>query len=129
MTVVSSAYYVPSAKARLLSPQRLFCAKRGVTGRFVVTKHNSTLLFDGVGELQIDYDSGNHLPTCLAKNHTPGQAEITPKVHLAGVLSEGNTNLSPAGKLILHWHCCFGHNIIPRVHGLFRAAPFSSENS
>ena len=102
MTVVSSAYYVPSAKARLLSPQRLFCAKRGVTGSFVVTEHNSTLLFDGVGELHIDYDSGNHLPTCLAKNHTPGQTEITPKVHLAGVLSEENTNLSPAGKLLLH---------------------------
>ena len=94
MTVVSSTYYVPSAKARLLSPQRLFCAKRGVTGKFVVTEQNSTLVFDGVGKLQIDYDSGNHLPTCLAKNHTPGQAEIAPKVHLAGVLGKENKNLS-----------------------------------
>ena len=102
MTVVSSAYYVPSAKARLLSPQRLFCANKGVTGKFVVNEHNNTLSFDGVGELSIDYDSGNHLPTSLAKNYTPGQTEIVPKVHLAGVLSEENTNLSPAGKLLLH---------------------------
>ena len=102
MTIVASAYCVPSATARLLSPQRLFCAVKGVTGKFTVDEYRSTLSFDGVEKLIIDYDSGNHLPISLAKNRTPGQAEISPKVHLAGVLSDHNTNLSPARRLFLH---------------------------
>ena len=84
MTVVSSAYYVPSARARLLSPQRLFNSDKVVSGDFVVKEHHCILLFDGIGELVVDYDSRRYLPISLAKNHTPGQAEISPKVHLAG---------------------------------------------
>ena len=99
MTVVSSAYYVPSAKARLLSPQRLFNADKRVSGKFVTKEHNSILLFDGIGDLVVDYDSRSHLPISLAKNYTPGQAEISPEVHLVGVFNDNNMNLSQAQKI------------------------------
>ena len=89
LTVVASAYYVPDAKQRLISPQRLFNSKQGVSGSFIVKETNSVLVFDGVGKLIIEYDSGNNLPTALAKNKVPGKAEV----NLAGVLSEENLNL------------------------------------
>ena len=34
--VTSSCYYVPQARARLISPQRLFSEKLGVTGSYLV---------------------------------------------------------------------------------------------
>ena len=74
MTVVSSVSYVPFAKACFISPPQVFNAAKGVTGEFVVEESKSTLSFDGIGELVVDYDTRSHLPTALAKNHTPGQA-------------------------------------------------------
>ena len=102
MIIVSSAYYVPAASARLISPQRLFNADKGVIGKFIVEEHNCTLYFEGVGDLVVDYDSRSHLPIGLAKNHTPRKIEISTKVHLAGVLSDDSTNLSPSRKFLLH---------------------------
>ena len=92
LSVISSAYYVPKAKARLISPQRLFNAEKGVTGRFIVEETKTTLIFDDVGEVEVDYEDKNHLPTALAKNFVPGSVEI----NLAGVLSKENSNLSPS---------------------------------
>ena len=74
----------------------------------------------------VDYDSRSHLPISLAKNHIPGQAEISPEVHLSGVLSDTNTNLSPARILLLHWHCQLVHKSMIRVQSLFRAVPLLS---
>ena len=45
----SKCYHVPDSKARLLSPQRLFNSKLGVSGRYIVGEHKSTLEYDGVG--------------------------------------------------------------------------------
>ena len=123
MTVVSSAYYVPAARARLISPQRLFNAAKGVTGRFLVEETHATLAFDGVGDIRIDYDTNNHLPTALGKNRVPGVVEV----NLGGVLSDENFNLSPARKLLLHWHCRFGHKCMSRIQSIFRSAPFLSD--
>ena len=102
MTVVSSAYYVPKTTLRLISPHRLFCISKGESGKIIVEEYNCTLSFDGVGELVTDYDSRSHLPTNLAKNHTPVQVELSSNVHLTEVLIDDNTNLSPARKLLVH---------------------------
>ena len=64
----------------------------------------ATLIFDDIGNVEVDYEDRNHLPTTLAKFFFPGSAEV----NLAGVLSEDNSNLSPSQKLLLHWHCKFG---------------------
>ena len=122
MTIISSAYYVPKARSCLLSPKRLFNAEQGVIGRFTIEEDNATLVFENVGEIVIDYDSRNHLPTGLGNNQTPGVAEV----NLAGVLGENNSSLSPAKKL-LHWHGCFVHKSMSRVQSFFRVVPFISE--
>ena len=96
-TVVSSAYYVPEAKARLISPQRLFNSKNGVSEKTIVEDKHSTLVFDSVGEVQIDYDSGSRLHVALAKDKIPGES----KVHLAGVLNGDNLIFS-FQNLLLH---------------------------
>ena len=123
MTLISSAYYVPRAKARLLGPQRLFNAKKGVTGRFIVSEDSSTLQFDGVGEIVVAHDLGNHLPIVLGRNKIPGVAEV----NLSDVMHDNNTNLTPAQKLLLHWHYIFGHKSMSRVQQLLRVFPFLSE--
>ena len=78
-------YYVPDAKARLISPQRLFNKKHGITGRFVVTEDNALLEFDdGFPPLRIDFDSNSHLPTRLAKNHSQLGSPIQPRYFVRG---------------------------------------------
>ena len=123
LIVVASAYYVPYAKQRLISPQWLFNSKQGVTRTFIVEETNSSLIFDGVGKLMINYDSGNNLPTALGKNKVPGRTEV----NLTGVLSGDNSNLNLAKKLILHWHNRFGHKSMTRVQAILRAVPFLSK--
>ena len=113
---------MPSAKARLLSPQRLFNAKKGITGKLIVEEKDATLSFDNVGDIQVEYDSSNSLPTALAKNKIPAVAEV----NMGGVLTSENLNLSPAKKLLLHWHYRFGHKCMTRVQALLRASPFLS---
>ena len=99
ITVLSSCYYVPPTKARLLSPQRLFSAERGVNGRFITSENESVLEFDNVGSITVSHNPNNHLPTGMARNSIPGAS-----AYLAGVLDEDNTNLTPAQKLLLLWH-------------------------
>jgi hypothetical protein len=122
LTIHSKCYYVPDAKARLISPQRLFNSNQGVLGQYIVQENHSTLIFDGVGELQIDYDARSHLPIALAKNltTTASQANLT-------ILNEDNQNLTPAQKLLILWHTRFGHKNFPTVQRLFRNVPFLSE--
>lgn len=98
MTVVLLAYYIPAARVRLISPQRLFNTAKGVVGRFLVDEAHTTLTFDGVGDIRIDYNTNNHLPTVLGKNRGPGSVEV----NLSGLLSDENFNLFPARKLLLH---------------------------
>ena len=107
-------YYVPGAKAWQLIPQLLFNTKQGVSSNFVVEETHATLRFDGVETLELAYDNGSHLPIALGKNNIPGVA----KVNLGGVLVDDNANLSPAQKLLLHWH---------RVQQLLQAFPFLLE--
>ena len=123
LTVVSSAYYIPIAEAQLISPQRLFNKSKGVSVQCFVEEDFNTLIFDVVGKVQIDYDTASHLHTALAKNRIPGQA----KVHLAGVLSDTNLNISPTRKLLLHWHCRVGRKSLSRIQALFRSVHFLSD--
>ena len=121
LVVNSRCYYVPDSKARLISPQRLFNKKQGITGRFVVTEDNASLDFDGFPPLHIDFDSNSHLPTGFAKNHSQLGAPI--QANLA-ILSEENQNLTPAQKLLLEWHFRFGHKSMQAIQRYFRNVPF-----
>jgi hypothetical protein len=58
----SNCYYVPGAKVRLLSPQRLFNSARGVGGKFEGNESEFKLIFDNGAKLTVEYDERNHLP-------------------------------------------------------------------
>ena len=68
LTVETLCCYIPDCKARLLSPQRLFSKSNGSTRRFIVEEDQTTLTFDGISPLTIEYDSRNHLPAATAHN-------------------------------------------------------------
>ena len=68
IVIHTQCYYVPSAKVRLIIPQRLFNKKKGVNGEFTCREDNTTLIFVDLPALDIDYDSRSHLPIALATN-------------------------------------------------------------
>jgi len=99
LVVRSRCYFVPNAKARLISPQRLFDKSKGVTGRYIVEEDKSTLSFDGCDDLIIDYDARCFLPIAMARN----QSHSMPQANLS-IPSDDNQNLIGAQKLLLDWH-------------------------
>ena len=124
LVVNSRCYLVPDSRARLISPQRLFSKKQGISGKFIVEEDNSTLQFDGLPPLTIEYDSRSHLPTALAKNHSQIGSPI--QANLA-ILTEENQNLTPSQKLLLEWHFRFGHKAMPAVQRIFQHIPFTGD--
>ena len=118
--ITLSCYYVPNARVRLISPQRLFCEKKGVTGRCLIEEHYAILKFDNVGKVVIEYDKDNHLPTALAKSSSSGGAEC----NLSSILEESNTNLTHSQKIIIHWHGRFGYKRMAHIQTFFRMVPF-----
>ena len=48
----------------------------GVTGRYLVEEQHSTLEFDNVGSIIVEYDKDNNLPTVISKNSSSGGAEV-----------------------------------------------------
>ena len=117
----TQCYYVPNAKVRLISPQRLFNKKAGVTGSFNIYEEYSTLLFKDLPSVQIDYDEKSFLPIAYARN-----ANFSPELNLS-IMNGGNQNLTPAQRLLLQWHYRFGHKGFRLIQQLFRHLPFCSE--
>ena len=122
LTVHSKCYLVPSANARLLSPQRLFSTSNNINGCFSCYESHATLEFDDVGKLNIEYDPNNHLPIAMAKNLSGTSAQIN-----LAVLDESNQNLTAAQKLLLLWHSKFGHKGFSSLQRILRHSPFTSE--
>ena len=96
VVIHTQCYYVPNAKVRLISPQRLFNKDSEVEGSFDIFKEYSTLLFKGYPLIKIDYNENNFLPIAYAKN-----ANFAPALNLS-IMDGGNQNLTPAQKLLLH---------------------------
>ena len=56
VVIHTQCYYVPSAKVRLISPQKLFNKKAGIEGSFNIYEEYGTLCFKGLPSCKIDYD-------------------------------------------------------------------------
>jgi hypothetical protein len=119
------AYYVPGAKARLLSPQRLFDQSTGVKGKYEGDHKSFRLHIENSATLTIDYDDRNSLPIRYA---TIGATtnELAPALINLTILDESNQNLTAGQKLLLHWHQRFGHLNLPAVQRILRVVPFLS---
>ena len=123
VSIRSNCYYVPQAKVRLISPQRLFNKAKGVGGSFSGNEDEFHLTFDGCPTLTIEYDERNHLPIGygVAGANTP--RTVDPHANLV-LLDESNQNITSGQKLLLQWHYRFGHLNLPRVQGILRNFPF-----
>lgn len=66
--VISQCYYVPKAKVRLISPQRLFRKSVGVIGEFICTEDSCRLEFENHPTLNVEYDTRNSLPVAYGRN-------------------------------------------------------------
>ena len=98
IVIHTQCYYVPNAKVRLISPQWLFNKESGVTGSFNIYEEYSTLLFDSLPSIRIDYDEKSLLPIVYARN-----TNFSFELNLS-IMNGGNQNLTPSQKLLLQWH-------------------------
>lgn len=122
LVIRTQCYYVPEAKVRLISPQRLFKRAVGVSGVFSCTEKNCTLNFNKHPPMVIDYCTSSNLPIAYGRN----TLQHAPQVNLC-VLDDENQNLTPAMKLLLLWHYRFGHRNMASVRQLLRVGPFGSQ--
>ena len=125
LIIRSQCYYVPNAKVRLLSPQRLFNKKRGMSGKFEGDEDAFSLQFDGCHRLIVDYDPRNHLPIGYATIGGISSPAVNPQANLA-LVSDDNQNITAGHKLLLDWHARFGHLNFPAVQRILRQFPFIS---
>ena len=121
----SQCYYVPEAKVRLISPQRLFNKNKGVTGKFEGDEDTFTLQFNGGHRLVVEYDDRNHLPIGYATVGDDLQPMINPQANLS-LFDETNQNITAGHRLLLNWHGRFGHLNFPAVQRILRQFPFVS---
>jgi hypothetical protein len=121
----SNCYYVPNAKVRLLSPQRLFNRERGVGGKFEGDESAFKLVFHNGPTLTVDYDEHNHLPIgyAIVGNQIP--PIVNPQANVL-ILDDANQNLTAGQKLLLQWHYRFGHLNLRRVQSILCVFPFSA---
>jgi hypothetical protein len=95
LTLILTCYYVPDCKARLLSPQRLLNAEKGVSGTFIVREEHATLELNAHPPLIIDYDINNNLPVGLACNAKQNDSILHASANLC-VTEDSNQNLTPS---------------------------------
>ena len=125
ISVRGMAYYVPQAKARLLSPQRLFDASTGLRGRYEGDHKSFRLYLDDSPPLIVEYDDRNSLPIGYARFGAHAPFTDDSQMNLT-ILDDANQNLTGGQKLLLQWHNRFGHLNFPAVQRILRAVPFLS---
>jgi hypothetical protein len=113
------AYYVSDAKARLLSPQRLFDGNK-VQGYYEDNHKALRLHITGHPVFTIEYDNQNSLPVgyAIIGKH------MEPQLNLS--LTDSNQNLTGGQKLLLRCHHQFGHLNLPDVQSILYNVPFLS---
>lgn len=115
----TSCFYVPSAKARLLSPQRLFNAKEGTTGSFSCLENNATLQLNDLPTLTIPYDARSYLPIHEATSYSSTQLNLS-------INDSENQNLKPSQHLLNLWHQRFGYHNYQYIQRILRDPLFTS---
>ena len=116
--------YVPAAKARILSPQRLFQTKKTKDGQFVVGGKLSHLDMPNAPLILIahTHDGNNHLPIMDAV--WPSAVELM--VNMC-VTADANQNLTAVQKRLLRWHYRFGHRSLRNIQHVVGNKPFTNK--
>jgi hypothetical protein len=117
LPVKTMAYYVPGAKVRLLSPQRVFDLDSGKGGRYFGDHEGFKLIIQN-HTIVIPYNKQNTLPIGYALIQ-----DSSKQVNLA-LQDDNNQNLIGGQKILIHWHHRFGHLNLLSVQQILRAPPF-----
>jgi hypothetical protein len=115
----TEAYYVPEAKQRLLSPQRLFNKNKGIFGSYSGDEDKFELKLNGNPIIPVPYDSRSALP--IAELLVGPEPEPTKNIT---ILEPGNQNLTGDQKILLEWHYIFFHLNFQSLQNVLRRAPF-----
>jgi hypothetical protein len=118
------AYYVPGAKSRLLSPQKLFDKKLGVFGHFHGDEGKLTVQIGNCPYIEINYCTKSGLPIAEAQCGPT----LEPQVNIS-VLDEENINLTIGQKLLFEWYYRFGHFNFASFQHLLRHVPSIARRS
>ena len=102
-----------------------------VSGNFIVEENHSTMEFDWISPITIDYNYIKWLPTATATATVTATArnlnmQLYPSINLCITLDE-NQNITPAKKRLLHWHSRFGYCILRDAQPIRRSPPFGFE--
>jgi hypothetical protein len=114
LPVKTMAYYVPGAKVRLLSPQRVFDLDSGKGGRYFGDHEGFKLIIQN-HTIAIPYNKQNSLPIGYALIQDSSKQVLQ---------DDNNQNLTGGQKILIHWHHRFGHLNLLSVQQILRAPPF-----
>ena len=113
-----TAYYVPEAKRRLLSPQHYLQNSSDPTKQhFAITATHMEFVLEHHRKATVKYHHQNNLPTIQMWN-SHQQREPQAEAMEACVLNVNNMNLTPPQKELLRWHfhlCHQGFNSLQRL--------------
>jgi hypothetical protein len=118
--LIVEAYYVPTSKQRLLSPQTLLCKEKGIFGSYSGDEDKFELKINDQAVISIPYDKRSSLPIV----EVLVGPEPEPTVNLTGILEDSNNNLTGGQKLLLEWHYIFAHLNFQALQSVLRRVPF-----
>jgi hypothetical protein len=114
------AYYVPTSKQRLFSPQTLLCKEKGVFGSYSGDEEKFELKLNDQSVISIPYYNRSSLPIA----EVLVGPEPAPTFNLYGILNDSNQNLTGGQKLLLEWHHIFAHLNCQALQSVLRRVPF-----
>jgi hypothetical protein len=119
------AYYVPTSKQILLSPQTLLCKEKGLFGSYSGDEEKFELKLNDQAVISIPYGKRSSLP--IAEVLVGPEPE--PTVNLTRILDDSTHNLTGGQKLLLEWHYRFAHLNFQTLQNVFRRVPFVAKRS
>jgi hypothetical protein len=130
--IETKGYYVPDARVRLFSPQRLLHERK--SGKFMMTPDGGVFTFPGKEKRhRITFRLWQNGPkTALPMAYvvprmTQQESTFDETFALLNVLDEANVNLTSGQKELMSWHFRLGHFHLAWIQKLFRVTEGDSE--
>ena len=120
ITLTMTAYYIPEANRRLLSPQHYLQNSSDSTKQhFVITASHMEFVSEHRRKATVKYHHQNNLPTKQMWNSHPQRVPQAEALE-ACVLNVNNMNLTPPQKELLRWHFRLCHQGFDSLQRLLR---------
>jgi hypothetical protein len=131
-TIQTRAYYVPSAKVRLLSPHRYLHEQQ--SGSFIITPTESIFRFPDDKSSQLtfrmwtDSNTRSDLPIAFIVSSPTERESVHDHAYLElSILDTDNVNLAVTQKELMLWHFRLGHFHLEWIQKLFRVREGEAE--